>query len=93
MSAPVLLLVGAGANVGLAVLNKFSAKGWKTAAIVRTAKDEYKKAADLVIVADFADSEALGEIYKQVESKLGTPNCVVYNGQYQIFRNTSQRKY
>ncbi len=80
MSSKVLLLYGSGARVGAAVLQKFASNGWKTAAVVRTMKNEYKKSADLVFQADFTNAEAIQKIYSEVETKLGTPKCVVYNG-------------
>ena len=80
MSHKVLLLYGSGANVGACILKKFAANGWKTVAVVRTMKDEYKNSADLVVQTDFADASAIQKIYGEVESKLGTPNCIVYNG-------------
>lgn len=80
MSSKVLLIYGAGANVGGALTKKFSANGWKTAAVVRTLREDNKKIADLVLQADFADAEAIQGVYSKVESELGTPSCVVYNG-------------
>ncbi len=80
MTNKVLLLYGSGPNVGAGILKKFAANGWKTAAIVRTMRDEYKDSADLVLQADFADAQAIQKVYSEVEGKLGTPNCVVYNG-------------
>lgn len=82
MANKVLLLYGSGPNVGAGILKKFAANGWKTAAVVRTMKDEYKNSAELVLQADFADAQAIQKVYSEVESKLGTPNCVVYNGVY-----------
>lgn len=84
MANKVLLLYGSGPNVGAGVIKKFAAHGWKTAAIVRTMKDEHKGSADLdlALQVDFADAQAIQKIYSEVESKLGTPNCVVYNGMY-----------
>ena len=81
MSGKVLLLYGSGPNVGAGILKKFASEGWKTAAIVRTLKEEYKNSADLVIQGDFADAKAVQKIYDEVEGKLGTPSCVVYNGE------------
>lgn len=75
----VLLIYGAGKGVGTATLKKFAAKGWKTAAVVRTLKDEYEGFADVVLPIDFADLDAVQKAYTDVESRLGTPNCVVYN--------------
>ena len=80
MAKKVLLLYGSGPNVGAAILKKFAANEWKTAAVVRTLKDEYKKSADLVLQADLSDAQAIQKVYQETESKLGTPSCVVYNG-------------
>ena len=80
MANKVLLLYGSGPNVGAAILKKFSANGWKTAAVVRTMKDEYKQSANLVLQADLSDTQAIQKIYDETEIKLGTPSCVVYNG-------------
>ena len=88
MANKVLLLYGSGPNVGAGILKKFSANGWKTAAVVRTMRDEHKSSADLVLQADFADTQAIQKVYSEVESKLGTPNCVVYNGVYISRRNS-----
>ena len=79
MSDHVVLVLGAGANVGLSVVKKFAAQGWKVAAVARSVKDEMKSAATLAIAADFADPESVSKVFDEVESKLGTPNVVVYN--------------
>ena len=80
MANKVLLLYGSGPNVGAAILKRFAGNGWKTAAVVRTMKDEYKSSANLVIQADLSDAQAIQKAYDETETKLGTPNCVVYNG-------------
>lgn len=80
MANKVLLLYGSGPNVGVAILKKFAANNWKTAAVVRTMKDEYKNSANLVMQADLSDAQAIQKAYDETETKLGTPNCVVYNG-------------
>ncbi|KAI4159537.1 MAG: hypothetical protein LQ342_006538 [Letrouitia transgressa] len=68
MSRKVILLYGSGPNVGAAILKKFAANGWKTAAVVRTMKDEYKNSADLVLQADFADAQEIQKLYSEVET-------------------------
>lgn len=80
MANKVLLLYGSGPNVGAGILKKFAANDWKTAAVVRTVKDEYKNSADLVLQADLSDAQAIQKVYDETETKLGTPSCVVYNG-------------
>ena len=80
MPDPVILILGAGPNVGLSVARKFAAENWKVAAVARTIKDEVKQTAHQVLVADFTDSEGISKIFGEVEAKLGIPNVVVYNG-------------
>ena len=92
MSSKVILLYGSGPNVGASILKKFAGNGWKTVAVVRTMKDEYKDSADLVLQANFADAQAIQKVYDQVQRELGTPNCVVYNGwctAQTVFENTA----
>ena len=78
--APVVLVYGAGKGVGSAVLKQFRSKGWKTAATVREDREEHKAIADVAVSADFASVDSIGKAYTDVETKLGTPNAVVYNG-------------
>ncbi|KAF2806550.1 uncharacterized protein BDZ99DRAFT_423044 [Mytilinidion resinicola] len=81
MPAPVLLFLGAGPNVGLAVMKKFRADGYKIAAVARSEKPEITSAADKFITADLsADPANITAIFKEVQDTLGRPNVVVYNG-------------
>ncbi|KAF2490144.1 hypothetical protein BU16DRAFT_597825 [Lophium mytilinum] len=81
MPAPVLLFFGAGPNVGLSVMKKFRADGYKIAAVARSEKPEITAAADKFIVADLtADPANVTAIFKEVQETLGRPSVVVYNG-------------
>jgi NAD(P)-dependent dehydrogenase (short-subunit alcohol dehydrogenase family) len=80
--SPVLLLFGAGANVGTALAKKFTQEGWKVATVARTTRDDIKANSALNIQADFVDPNSVAKAYEEVETKLGTPNVVVYNGMY-----------
>jgi len=80
MSSPVLLVLGAGGGVGLSVLKKFKAEGYKTAAVARNPSDAVKAASDKTYTGDLADPpEAVEKIFDSVRSDLGDPNVVVYN--------------
>ncbi|MCJ1396168.1 hypothetical protein MMC18_009057 [Xylographa bjoerkii] len=79
MSARIVLILGAGPNVGTSIASKFASEGWKVAAASRSPKDEIKKIAHHVIAADFADPEKISSLFAEVEAKLGTPNVVIYN--------------
>lgn len=81
MAPPVLLLFGAGANVGLSVLQKFRSEGYKVAGVSRNPSDELKQAADKAIAADLSqDTEQIARIFEEVTTDLGAPTVVVYNG-------------
>jgi NAD(P)-dependent dehydrogenase (short-subunit alcohol dehydrogenase family) len=77
---PTILVLGAGANVGLSVVQHFHEKGWNVAAAARTSKPELKKVADLVLEADFADVSSIQRVWDETVARLGTPGVVVYNG-------------
>ena len=80
MSEPVILIFGAGANVGLAVARKFKQQGYKVAAVSRTIKEDLKQVADKTIASSLTPEEVKA-IYSEVEKDLGPPNVVIYNGQ------------
>jgi NAD(P)-dependent dehydrogenase (short-subunit alcohol dehydrogenase family) len=82
MDHRVLLLLGAGLNVGLASITAFKAQGFKVASVSRNPSDAVQKAADLVLTADFSDPSCIADIFSKVETKLGIPNVVIYNGNY-----------
>lgn len=77
---PTVLILGAGANVGLNVAQQFHSKGWQVAAAARTSKPELEKTADLVVAADFSDVASIKHVWEETAAKLGTPAVVVYNG-------------
>ncbi|PVH85805.1 NAD(P)-binding protein, partial [Cadophora sp. DSE1049] len=75
----IILVLGAGPNVGIHITKYFSEKAYKTAAVARNPSEEVIKAADLVIKADFSDASNIKPIFDEVKEKLGIPNVVVYN--------------
>ncbi len=80
MSSKVILVLGAGPNVGLSIVKHFSENGYKTTAVSRNPTAELSKIADLALSADFSKPESIKLIFDEVKSKLGVPNVVVYNG-------------
>ncbi|GKZ98484.1 hypothetical protein AnigIFM59636_003279 [Aspergillus niger] len=78
-SVPVVLVFGAGKNVGLSVTRKFSAEGWKVVTVSRNPSKELEGAADLTITADLTDPSSVDGIFDRVEREFGTPHVVVYN--------------
>jgi NAD(P)-dependent dehydrogenase (short-subunit alcohol dehydrogenase family) len=80
MDHRILLLLGAGENIGLASITAFKTQGYKVASVSRTPSDAVRKAADLVLTADFSDPTCITDLFTKVENELGIPNVVVYNG-------------
>lgn len=79
MSSPIILILGAGANIGAAVARKFSQEGFKVAAASRNTHKDAADAADLTVKTDFNDPASLKVVFDEVNSKIGVPNVVVYN--------------
>jgi NAD(P)-dependent dehydrogenase (short-subunit alcohol dehydrogenase family) len=80
MSQNVILVLGAGPNVGFHVAKYFGQKSFKTAAVSRNPTEELTKTVDLTIKADLEDPVGVKAIFDEVKAKLGVPNVVVYNG-------------
>ena len=78
----IILILGAGPNVGFSLLKLFSAKGFKTAIASRSPKAELSAATDLVVKADFEAPSSIKAVFNEVMEKLGVPNVVVYNGPF-----------
>lgn len=75
----VLLILGAGANVGASLAKRFASHGYKVAVTNRgnTELDE----SYLTIKADLSQPESVRGVFATVEKEYGTsPNVVVYNG-------------
>ena len=84
ISAPVLLILGAGSNVGAGVARAFAAKGYKVATTSRSPQAQGKHEGDLHIQADVSDTSAVIGVFEKVTIALGSPSVVVHNGQYMI---------
>ncbi|RMZ77777.1 hypothetical protein DV737_g4242, partial [Chaetothyriales sp. CBS 132003] len=79
MSQPVVLILGAGPNIGKGVAAAFSAKGYRIALAARRLSDGLAPSGELNIKADLSDPEVVPGIFSTVTSKLGPPSVVVYN--------------
>jgi hypothetical protein len=79
----ILLVLGAGPNVGLSLTQHFSKVGsYKTILVSRNPSPSLKESCDLVISADFEDAKCIHGIFEEVKKKIGVPNVVVYNGTF-----------
>jgi NAD(P)-dependent dehydrogenase (short-subunit alcohol dehydrogenase family) len=77
MAQNIILVLGAGPNVGLHVAKYFGEKGFKTAAV---STEEVRNTVDLTIKADLEDPSVVKAIFDEVKATLGVPNVIIYNG-------------
>jgi NAD(P)-dependent dehydrogenase (short-subunit alcohol dehydrogenase family) len=84
MSTPVLLVLGAGAKIGLSVAKAFAAKGYKIALAARSVQDGIGEDGYLRLQVDLANTEAVRNVFAKVKETFGIPSVVVYNGTYSI---------
>jgi hypothetical protein len=83
MSAkPVLLVLGAGSNIGKALALKFSSAGYGIALAARSIADGITPEGHLGIkvdLSDLSDPSSIVSDFAKVKSTLGTPNTIIYN--------------
>ena len=79
-TSPVLLILGAGANVGAHVARSFAAKGYKVALASRSAKPDPSNPDQFNVASDLSDPSSVVDTFSKVKSSLGHPSVVVYNG-------------
>ncbi|KAM5355156.1 hypothetical protein ACJ41O_001802 [Fusarium nematophilum] len=76
-TSPVLLILGGGPRIGHSVAKRFLQEGYKVAIGRRTESTTPKGAVH--VSADVTRLESVEAAFREVESKLGIPNVVVYN--------------
>jgi NAD(P)-dependent dehydrogenase (short-subunit alcohol dehydrogenase family) len=81
---PVLLLIGAGPNIGAAVAKKFADNGCKVALAARSLSSGIQENGYLHVKADLSNPESVPQIFRSVRENHGIPNIVVYNGPYPV---------
>jgi NAD(P)-dependent dehydrogenase (short-subunit alcohol dehydrogenase family) len=80
LTAPVVLIVGAGANIGSHVARTFAAKGYKVALSSRSIRSDDSTSGFLNIRGDLSDPNSVGDVFAKVRDTLGHPSVVIYNG-------------
>ncbi|KAL5386421.1 hypothetical protein DPSP01_004146 [Paraphaeosphaeria sporulosa] len=83
----VILILGAGANIGQHVAQQFASQGYKVASTSRSAKSADNTSDAVHIVADLSDPESVAGIFSQVKASLGVPSVVVYNAAAASFKD------
>ncbi|KAL1859129.1 hypothetical protein Plec18170_002244 [Paecilomyces lecythidis] len=76
---PVVLILGAGANIGLHTAEAFASKGYKVALAARRLKDEEANENKLHIHSELANTESVLKAFAKVKARFGIPSVVIYN--------------
>jgi NAD(P)-dependent dehydrogenase (short-subunit alcohol dehydrogenase family) len=79
-TSPVILILGAGPNIGQAVARIFASKGYKVALAARSLREADSTDNQLNIASDFANPDDVVNAFIRVKKVLGIPSVVVYNG-------------
>jgi NAD(P)-dependent dehydrogenase (short-subunit alcohol dehydrogenase family) len=80
MASPVVLILGAGSNVGQHVARAFAAKNYKVALVARKLKEEESTPNELHIPGDLSNPNTVVDAFAKVRAVFGHPSVVVYNG-------------
>ena len=78
--SPVVLILGAGPNIGQAVARNFASKGYKVALASRSLEEADSTDSQLNIKSDFSKTEDVVNAFTKVQKVFGIPSVVVYNG-------------
>ncbi|KAK5165785.1 uncharacterized protein LTR77_008708 [Saxophila tyrrhenica] len=78
-TSKVLLVLGAGGNVGASVASSFAKNGYKVAIAARRLSDAVDDDGNLQIQADLSKPETVKSSFDKVTAKFGPPSVVVYN--------------
>lgn len=79
-TSPVILIFGAGPNIGQAVARTFASKGYKVALAARSLREADSTDKQLNITSDLANPDDVLNAFTKVNKELGIPSVVVYNG-------------
>lgn len=80
-ASPIVLILGAGANIGQGVAKAFAAKSYRVALSSRKAPTVNFTPDQVHIPSDLSDLESVTRVFSKVKELLGdVPSVVVYNG-------------
>lgn len=78
--SPVVLILGAGPNIGQAVARTFASKGYKVGLAARSLKGADSTENQLNIPSDLSKTDDVLNAFAKVKEVFGVPSVVVYNG-------------
>jgi NAD(P)-dependent dehydrogenase (short-subunit alcohol dehydrogenase family) len=79
-TSPIILILGAGPNIGQAVARTFASKGYKVALAARSLNEADSTDNQLSITSDFSNYNDVVNAFEKVNKVFGIPSVVVYNG-------------
>jgi NAD(P)-dependent dehydrogenase (short-subunit alcohol dehydrogenase family) len=81
-TSPVILILGAGSNIGHHVARAFAAKGYKVALAARKLKEADNTAEQINIPSDLSDPSSVVNAFSKAKALFGVPpSVVIYNGE------------
>jgi NAD(P)-dependent dehydrogenase (short-subunit alcohol dehydrogenase family) len=78
----VVLILGAGSNIGESTSRAFAAKGYKVALASRSAKSDEDTADLKHFPIDLSKPSSVPELFIKVKEAFGIPSVVIYNGNH-----------
>ncbi|KAF0643192.1 hypothetical protein FPSE5266_07860 [Fusarium pseudograminearum] len=78
-TSPVILILGAGPNIGKALARIFAAGGYKVGLAARSLKEADSTDNQLHITSDFSNPDDVVNAFDKVKKAFGIPSVVVYN--------------
>jgi NAD(P)-dependent dehydrogenase (short-subunit alcohol dehydrogenase family) len=79
-SQGVVLILGAGPNIGQHVSRAFVAEGYKVAMVSRSVKED-DSLNQTNFQFDLSDPFSIPEVFAKVKDTVGLPSVVIYNGE------------
>ncbi|KAK5112200.1 hypothetical protein LTR85_011633 [Meristemomyces frigidus] len=77
--SPIVLILGAGSNIGQAVARTFASEGYKVALAARSLNEADSTNDHLNIASDFSTSDDVVNAFSKVEEVFGIPSVAIYN--------------
>lgn len=79
-AAPIVLILGAGSNIGQNVARVFAGNGYRVATTSRKAQSDDGSSSKMHVQVDLNDPNSVKDVFKAVKDQWGHPSVVVYNG-------------
>jgi NAD(P)-dependent dehydrogenase (short-subunit alcohol dehydrogenase family) len=76
---PVILILGAGGNIGANLTTKFSKAGYSIALASRSRTNGFTPEGHLNIQVDLSNPTAIPAVFQKTQAALGKPSVVIYN--------------